>query len=336
MVQRRGPNFRPLFWASGQLRVKQAPVPKAMILAAGLGTRLKPLTDELPKPLVWVGDRPAAAHIAARLAAAGIEAIVLNTHHRAEAFSPELLAQFPGRIAVVSEPAILGTGGGVANAAPLLGEGDVVVWNGDILAPLDVAALLAAAERATLAAAGQECPAPPMLAICRRAKGEGTIGVDAGGRVVRLRGERFGEEVSGGDFFGVSVLGTDFRRTLPIPGCLVGDGLLPWLRSGRHVATFSVELEWQDIGSVSAYLQANARWLASTGGRAFRGEGATIADGVDVTGSVIGKGARVAGEGRLEGCVLWPGATATAPLANTVVTTQGRRATLTPGNTSPP
>lgn len=283
-----------------------------MILAAGLGTRLRPLTLELPKPLVWVGDRPAIAHVAARLVAAGITDIVINTHHRAEAFSEAMLALVPGRLSIVAEPEILGTGGGLANAAPLLGEGDVVVWNGDILAPLDVAGLLAAHRgSATLAAA----PRP---------RGEGTVGIGEGGRVVRLRGERFGEEIAGGDFLGISVIGAELRRALPVPGCLVGDGLLPWLRKGGEVLAVTVDVAWDDIGSVEAYLRANERWLAATGSREYVGDGAVIGEGVTVIGSVIGAGAAVRGAGRIEGCVVWPGGVATAPLAGAVVTTEGR------------
>lgn len=329
---------------------------KAMILAAGFGTRLRPLTDELPKPLVWVGDRPALGHVAARLVAAGIDEIVVNTHHRATAFSAELLARVPGQIVISTEAEILGTGGGVANAAGLLGGGDVVVWNGDILVDLDVGALLAAhrfpggagasageagkrgesAERAAGAGtSGRDGGRGATIAVARRAKGEGTVGRGQDGRVVRLRGEVFGEEEVGGDFLGIYVLGEALRRRLPVPGCLVGDGLLPWLRDGGTVATFVVDAVWDDIGSVASYLRANARWLAATGKPAFVGEGASVAAGVDVTGSVIGAGATVRGEGRLDGCVVWPGAQATAPLVSTVVTTEGREAGLsTPGNTS--
>src|SRR5580692_7963755 len=138
-----------------------------MILGAGLGTRLRPLTDELPKPLVPVGDGPAVAEIAARLAAAGLREAVLNAHHLAEAFTPARLAGIPLRVEVICEAEILGTAGGVANAAPLLAEGEVVVWNGDILAGVDVAALLEA--HAALGAEATLCVAP-------RAAGEGTVG----------------------------------------------------------------------------------------------------------------------------------------------------------------
>lgn len=287
-------------------------MPKAMILAAGFGTRLAPLSQELPKPLVWVGDRPAIAHIAERLVAAGISDIVVNTHHRAEAFSAGMLARIPGRLAIVTEAEILGTGGGLANAADLLGGGDVVVWNGDILAPLDVAGLLSAHR-------GQAAT----LAFAPRPRGEGTVGVGGSGEVVRLRGETFGEELSGGDFLGISAVGEELRGGLPIPGCLVGEGLLPWLRRGGRIGTFEARLSWEDIGSVSAYLRANARWLADSGRSSHVGPGAEVSPGVALEGSVVGEGAIVRGTGRLEGCVIWPGATATAPLQRTVVTTAG-------------
>src|ERR1700759_929288 len=96
----------------------------AMILAAGLGPRLRPLTDELPKPLVPIGDRPVLAHVAARLAAAGVREGVPNPPPLPVAFTAARLAALPVRLDVIHEPAILGTAGGVANAAPLLAEGD--------------------------------------------------------------------------------------------------------------------------------------------------------------------------------------------------------------------
>ena len=282
-----------------------------MILAAGLGTRLRPLTDELPKPLVPVGDRPSVAHVAAELAAAGITEVVLNTHHLAEAFTAEVLASLPVDLRVVHEPEILGTGGGVANAAPLLGEGLVVVWNGDILARVDLRAMIEAhhADRAELT-----------LAIAPRERGLGTVGVDARGCVSRLRGEGFGEEIAGGDFLGVYLLGPAFRARLAAPGCLIGDGVMPWLRAGGRAHTFAVREPWDDIGSVESYLAANTRWLSRRGLRAFVHPTARVEAGVEVIGSVIGSGAEARGRGALRDVVVWPGARAEAPLDRAVVT----------------
>lgn len=285
--------------------------PGAMILAAGLGTRLRPLTDELPKPLVPIGDRPAIAHVAERLAAAGVAQAVLNTHHLAAAFTAERLAGLPLRIRVIHEAEILGTAGAVANAAPLLGDGSVVVWNGDILADLDVGALVAA-HRGSGALA--------TLAVAPRAAGEGTVGIGAGGRVVRLRGERFGDELSSGDFLGIHVLSPELRAALPAPGCVIDDGYRPALRRGLLVDTFPVTLEWDDVGTIGSYLLANTRWLARTGRASYVHETAVVGPGVEVAGSVIGAGAVVAGVGMVRGSVIWPGARAEAPLDGVVVT----------------
>lgn len=302
-----------------------AAMAKAMILAAGFGTRLRPLTLELPKPLVWVGDRPAIAHVAGRLVAAGVTELVVNTHHRAEAFSEAMLARIPGRLSIVTEAEILGTGGGLANAAKVLGGGDVVVWNGDILADLEVSDLLRAHERWRAKGAGEGAT----LAVGPRPAGEGTVGLGEDGRVVRLRGEVFGEERAGGDFLGISVVSEALRRALPIPGCLVGEGLLPLLRSGGRVGSFVTEAAWDDVGSIEAYLRANARWLEGRGEAYFVGDRAKVGAGVRLASSVVGEGATVGGEGGIEGCVIWPGAAATAPLRGAIVTTGGQVVTVT-------
>jgi mannose-1-phosphate guanylyltransferase len=287
-----------------------------MILAAGFGTRLRPLTDELPKPLVPVGDRAAVAHIADRLAKAGILEAVLNTHHLAAAFTPERLAAhaLPLRLRVIHEPTILGTAGGVTHAAPLLGGGDVILWNGDILADIDVAELLEEHRGARALAT---------MAIAPRPRGEGTVGLDERGAIVRLRGERFGEEARGGDFLGITALGPVLRARLPREGCLIGDGCLPALRAGERIASFTTTTEWDDIGSIATYLQANARWLARTKLDHFVGQGAAIAPDVVLEGSVVGAGARVSGSGSVRGAVIWPGAHVEAPLDRVVVTTTG-------------
>jgi mannose-1-phosphate guanylyltransferase len=285
-----------------------------MILAAGLGTRLRPLTDELPKPLVPVGDRAAVAHIADRLASAGIREAVLNTHHLAGAFTPQRIDALPLRLCVIHEPAILGTGGGVANAAALLGGGDAILWNGDILADVDIAALLRV---------HRDERAPATMVVAPRPRGEGTVGVAVDGAIVRLRGERFGVEARGGDFLGIYAIGPALRARLPAEGCLIGDGCLPALRAGERIASFTVTEAWDDIGSIASYLWANTRWLSRLEKRSYVGDGAVVAEGVTIEDSVIGAGARVSGRGIVRGAVIWPGAHAEAPLEGVVVTTAG-------------
>ena len=276
----------------------------AMVLCAGLGTRLAPLTDELAKPLMPVGDLPVLAHIGAALAGAGLAPIVVNTHHRPADFAREV-GRYKPEVHLVHEPMILGTAGGVAHAAAALGEGSIVVWNGDILAPaLDVAALIA---RHRAASAGALWVVEPAAA------GKGTVGLDDEGRVVRLRGERFGAETSGGDFLGVQVMGPELRRTLPSKGCLVADVALPLLRQGGRIDTFLYRGEWDDIGHPASLLRANLRWLAARGLGAWSAAGTTIDARATLERSVVAEGAVVNGAGVVRECVVFPGARLDAP-----------------------
>jgi mannose-1-phosphate guanylyltransferase len=290
---------------------------RAMVLAAGFGTRLRPLTDERPKPLLPLGDRMLIEHILGRFAEQGFIPAVANAHHLAAEFRA-LAGGLPGLSAIVEEPEIRGTAGGVAFARGLL-EGPVVVWNGDVLTELDLNALLAGTPDRGLC-----------LAVAPREVGEGSIGVGASGQVVRLRGERFGEELRGGDYVCVAGIGRSRLQELPERGCLIGDVALPLLRAGLPVATFGIEGEWDAPGdSIADYLDSNRRWLRANGDASgnFRHAEATMAPGVELVCSVIGAGAKVEGEGRIERCVVWPGARVRAPLADAVVTTGGRVAT---------
>ena len=104
----------------------------AMVLAAGLGTRLRPVTDHLPKPLVEIEGRTLLDHTLDRLALAGVERVVVNVHYRAAMIAAHLDRRDHPRIAISEEPELLDTGGGVRHALPLLDETFFVV-NADVL-----------------------------------------------------------------------------------------------------------------------------------------------------------------------------------------------------------
>src|SRR3954452_24060885 len=103
----------------------------AMVLAAGLGTRLRPLTYTVPKPLVELGGRTLLDHAIDRLALIGIERVVVNTHYKAEQIEAALAERSHPRIELSREAELLETGGGVARALELLGEIFFVV-NSDV------------------------------------------------------------------------------------------------------------------------------------------------------------------------------------------------------------
>lgn len=287
-------------------------MPSALVLCAGFGTRLRPLTDELPKPLVPVGDRSILEHALDRLSQAGITEIAVNVHHLASAFEERLTRAGP-KVRYIVEPAILGTAGGVAGARRVLPSAPLLVWNGDVLLdpPLDL--LLARVANNSFC-----------LAVAPRAWGEGTLGLDEQGRVVRLRGEQFGREQQGGDYVGVLALGAELADRFPERGCSFGDVALPLLRSGGTIQSVPVRTPWIDAGDCRALLAANMAWLADRGLQSYLADSAELAPGVTLSASLVGARARVRGSGALQRCVVCPGASVTAPLSDAIIAPSGR------------
>ena len=281
----------------------------AMVLAAGLGTRLRPLTEWCAKPLVPVGDQPALGHVLAQLRAAGIARLVVNAHHRMA--DMRAFAKSSPDISVSEEPDLLGTAGGVAQAVGRFGGGDVLVYNADTFAQIDLRALADAhageGERAT-------------LVVRARAPGQGSVGMDENLRLVRLRNERIRSEAYGGDFLGVQVIGASLLRLLPTRGCLVGDTYVPCpasrVRSARLFACRALfrHRHAARLPRCEPGLAGRARHRP-LGGRRREDRSARRHRRDD-------RGCGRGGEwpGRDSRRVVWPGATARAPMADAVVT----------------
>lgn len=281
-----------------------------MVLAAGLGTRLRPLTDLLPKAVVPVGDGTALGQVLARLRAARSARIVVNVHHGAAQVRAAVQRDHP-RVMISEERDLLGTAGGLANASQVLGDGSVLVWNADCLVDVDVERLVGDHR-----AAGAEAT----LVVQRRPAGKGSVGLDESGRVVRLRSARFADETSGGEFLGVHVIGSSLRALLPPVGCIVGDVYIPAMMRGASLRAVAHDGPFVDIGTPRSYLDANLAWLErrAPSGR-WLGAGADISSSVSIERAIVGAGSSVRGHGLLERCVVWPGATATAPLKDAIV-----------------
>lgn len=119
-------------------------ITQAFVLGAGLGTRLRPLTDELPKPLLPIFQKPLITFCLDHLIAAGVQRFVINTHHLPDPFRV-LFAEGTYRdlpVELIHEPVLLETGGGIKNAQPLLGSEPFIVYSGDILTDIDLKGLI--------------------------------------------------------------------------------------------------------------------------------------------------------------------------------------------------
>lgn len=127
----------------------------AFIFAAGLGTRLKPLTDTMPKALVPVGEKPLLAHVIEKLKAAGCKKIVINIHHFGEMIIDYVKSQNNFGVEILfsdEREMLLETGGAIKHAVDLLGDEPFLIHNVDILSNVDLKALIAAHSEADSAA----------------------------------------------------------------------------------------------------------------------------------------------------------------------------------------
>ncbi len=114
--------------------IRPAAPRRAMVLAAGLGTRMRPLTDRLPKPLIRVGDKPLIDHTLDRLAAAEVDTAIVNVHYFADQLQRHLASRQHPRIIISDErEQLLGTGGGALKALPMLGNAPFFHVNSDTL-----------------------------------------------------------------------------------------------------------------------------------------------------------------------------------------------------------
>ncbi len=229
-----------------------------MVLCAGLGTRLRPLTDHVPKPAVPVCGLPLVRFSLALLAGAGARRAVVNVHHL-----PAAMARAAGDAArelgialeVSKEPVIAGTGGALREARSLLAGADAIfLLNGDVLFDVDLPAALAA-HRASGALATMVLL--PMPAGGRYA----AVEVDASGAVRRIAGT-FGP---GGDglvprhFSGVHVLSPALLEQVPAEPFAVDVNrhVYPPLMASGAVRGMVVDGYWNDLGTPARYLEAN-------------------------------------------------------------------------------
>jgi NDP-sugar pyrophosphorylase family protein len=157
---------------------------KAMLLAAGFGSRLRPLTDRVPKPLVPVAGQPLIAYALALVRAAGIRDVVINLHHRGDAIRAALGdgRRFGVSIAYSPEDPILDTGGGILRARPLLGDEPFVVLNTDSIMDLDLRAVIDFHQT-------RGAVATMVLRPDRDAARYGLIEIDAAQRIRRFLGQ---------------------------------------------------------------------------------------------------------------------------------------------------
>jgi len=312
---------------------------KAFLLAAGFGTRLRPLTEQRPKPLVPLCGQPLANYALALLERHGIRKAVVNAHYLPEKIEEWAETQSLELDVFIENPNILGTGGGLKNAVQALDKQFVVV-NGDILSNVDLTRLLAGLKNFP------DGPAA-MMALRKQQAGEsyGIVASDAGGCVVDLVGlaqcQATGFVDRSTHFTGIHALNQDALQLVPDGEACIVRTAYTQMTQKRQIGAISHQGLWVDIGTPERYLAANmgvlsgqlktaidpletAGWALSgqrEGGWASQiqlhpsarlsapfwiGEGAEIGANVELgPGCIVGQGARIGAGAKVRNSVVW-------------------------------
>jgi len=240
-----------------------AHIRSAMVLAAGLGTRMRPITDTLPKPLVRVGGRALLDHALDRLPAAGIEDAVVNVHHLAHLVEAHLRGRARPRITISNERGqLLETGGGAKNALPLLaagGPGPFVLLNSDSLWIDD--------GRDNLAALVQSWDPERMDTLLLLASVATSLGYDGQGDFAMQPDGRLKRRAQGGTapfvYAGVAVLKPELFADTP-DGPFSLNFLFDRAIARERLYGMRLDGEWLHVGTPESIPAADQRLAAST------------------------------------------------------------------------
>jgi mannose-1-phosphate guanylyltransferase len=284
-------------------------ITQAFVLGAGLGTRLRPLTDDLPKPLIPIFQKPLITFALDHLCGLGVESFVINTHHLGTQFEYLLgggtYAGHPLRL--VHEPDLLGTGGGIKNVEGLLRPEPFIVYSGDLLTDFAL---------------------EPLIEEHFRKRNDVTLalrktGLAAGvalqnGRVVDIE-NKYGH-AGEYDFANVSVWNPEiFQRIPPAQNISFIPILAEWIgQEGKIGGVVLNDGKWFNIGSRAEYLEVHRiikeeRWkpdyVCPAEWPVHVAADAAIDPSARLLGFYsVGAGCRVGAAAILEDTILWPGA----------------------------
>lgn len=291
-----------------------------MILAAGYGTRLWPLTIDRTKPAIPFMGRPLIGYVAEYLARYGFDDIVVNLHHQPESVRSALGdgADYGVRFHYVEEPVILGTSGAVGNARGLLDGDAFVVINGKLATDIDLREALETHRRTGALATLVLRPNPARERYSTVEVADGLVAgfggfppSDNAGDVGSADDVGNAGEVGGVPlmFTGIQVLDPRVFEYIP-PGVFshsVTDVYVPAIERGDRVAAHVSGGSWYELSTVRRYLETSVALMKREGRDVERGKGSTVEDGASVSESVLWEDAEVAAGARVRRSVLGAG-----------------------------
>jgi mannose-1-phosphate guanylyltransferase/phosphomannomutase len=282
---------------------------RAMVLAAGIGERMRPLTDHVPKPLLPIANRPAMGYVLEHLGRHGFTEVIANLHYRPEEIVDHFGSggEYGVSLTYSYEEELLGPAGGVRHCKDFLGGETFLVTGADDLTSMDLTALLAA---------HRDVGAMASIALVEveETSEYGIVVTDNAGRIDRFVEKPKGEAPSRTANTQIYLFEPDVFEFIP-PDRFYDFGFHAFpamVEAGVPFYGFSLDGYWRDIGTIQDYLAAQrdvleGRLPASIGGRqltpgVWMGDGCDIDDSAELLASVLlGDGCRVGAKARLGG-----------------------------------
>ena len=299
---------------------------KAFVLAAGLGTRLSPLTDHTPKPLIPVLNVPSLFYTIFLLKQAGIREIICNIHHHGNAVRQFIESSNLTGLTITfsEEPIILGTGGGLKKCEKLLDDGDFILVNSDIISDIDFSALIKRHQDMGRAGTLTLFETPEAATI-------GWVGVE-GGLVKDFRNLRNTALLSSFIYTGVAILSPAIFRFMKAEFSGIVDTGFTGLIDNGGLSYYQHKGLWMDIGTMHHYWLANIARNPVMNNLALPMKqaigiaphaialDAIICSDANISCSVVGKGCSIGAGCTITNSVLLPGVTIKAgkSIVNTI------------------
>lgn len=287
---------------------------KAIVLAAGYGTRLRPLSDSFPKPLMPVIGRPLLWHTIMKLKKCKVTDIGINVHHNASMVKEFLEQGNPGvRIRIAHEEKILGVGGGIGGFREFLSEEDFfIVHNGDVLSNMPLEEMIDT----------YKAKRPLCAMVLHDHPQYNNVSIDEKSNIVDIRGTLKPQDaVKKLAYTGISFMGADFLKCIPDGPSDLVPILLDIIKEGKSPVQAIVTdgCAWRDIGTIESYFDAHKEILIEKkplidkglipDGPVFLGKGTRREEGVEFHGFVsTGENCIFKKGCRLENCVVWDNA----------------------------
>ncbi len=277
------------------------------VLAAGLGERLRPITEHIPKPLLPIIGRPALQYVLERVSALPANKIGVNIYHKKDMIKDWMdRSVYREKVTLFPEPCILGTGGALKNAEGFLKENIFLVHNADVLSDINLQSLIEAHLLSKNIAT---------LAVHDYPEFNNVI-VDEQGFFSGLETDRKDEPegVRRYAFTGIAVYSPEFLKFIPDGASSVVDAWLRSLSAGCRIGIMDVSgCYWSDIGTPASYASAVFDALRADGEMVYIQDLSAGCDNVEMNGQVvIEKGSMLAAGVSLRNCILLPGSSASS------------------------